>query len=57
MQFISLIITLFIMKKSKKIQKPFFSKFLEAQQIESTENIKGGKNDVTMKAPSDQDEV
>ncbi len=45
------------MKKSKKIQKPFFSKFLEAQQIESTENIKGGKNDVTMKAPSDQDEV
>ena len=44
------------MKKSK-VQKPFFSKLLEAQKIDDTQKLKGGKNDVTMKAPSDNDET
>ncbi len=57
MHYLSSIITLFIMKKSKKVQKPFFSKFLEAQQLDATTKIKGGINPVTMKAPSDQDEI
>ena len=46
------------MKKSQKEKKPFFSKFLEKQVVEKTQNLKGGAPiiDVTMKYPSDNDE-
>ena len=36
-------------------KKPFFSKFLENQKIE-TEKVKGGVPKTTMKYPSDGDE-
>lgn len=45
------------MKKIKAIKKPFFSKFLEAQKVDKLHNIKGGKGQMTMKAPSDNDEI
>lgn len=45
------------MKKIKKVKKPFFSKFLEAQKLDKLKAIKGGKADMTMKAPSDNDEI
>jgi len=47
------------MKKIKKEKKPFFSKLLEAQKIEDSKNLKGGKkrDEMTMKAPSDNDEI
>ncbi len=43
----------------KSNQKPFFSKFLEAQKIEDTKSLKGGgkKCEQTQKAPSDNDEI
>lgn len=45
------------MKKIKKAEKPFFSKFLEEQKVEETKNLKGGfPGYVTMKYPSDDDE-
>ena len=46
------------MKKSKKEKKPFFSKFLESQSEEETENIKGGGRIpyATTKYPSDTDD-
>jgi len=44
------------MKKIKKEKKPFFSKFLEAQKLECPKSLKGGRLDVTMKYPSDNDE-
>ncbi len=44
------------MKKVKKIKKPFFAKFLEAQKLDSTKTVKGGRAAQTMKAPSDNDE-
>ena len=46
------------MKKIKKEKKPFFSKFLEAQKVEASKQLKGGgKFKMTMKAPSDNDEI
>lgn len=44
------------MKKIKKTKSPFFSKFLEEQKIENLNELKGGKPDMTMKYPSDNDE-
>lgn len=43
----------------KSNQKPFFSKFLEAQKIEKTKDLKGGCGkgcQQTQKYPSDGDE-
>ena len=45
------------MKKVKKEKAPFFAKFLEAQKLDKLEAIKGGKPEMTMKAPSDNDEI
>jgi len=45
------------MKKIKAVKKPFFAKFLEAQQIEKLKSLKGGKGPMTLKAPSDNDEI
>ena len=45
------------MKKIKKEKRPFFSKFLEAQKLEKLETIRGGREAITMKAPSDNDEI
>lgn len=45
------------MKKIKENKNPFFSKFLEAQEVDKTKELKGGSwGAVTYKYPSDNDE-
>ncbi|MEM1321506.1 MAG: microviridin/marinostatin family tricyclic proteinase inhibitor [Bacteroidota bacterium] len=41
----------------EKAKKPFFSKFLEAQKVEDSKIVKGGRTLQTDKFPSDNDEA
>jgi len=45
-------------EEPKPVQVPFFVRFLEQQQALAVQtDVKAGKPDQTMKAPSDRDEI
>jgi len=45
-----------VQAQPKPVQTPFFVRFLE-QQLAVQTDVKAGKPDQTMKAPSDRDEI